>query len=195
MDLEQELKNQAKEAEEYQNFIHDKLIAIATAILGFTVVMIGDGKLLDLNLCLVKISWLLFGTYLFMAIGYMWSSLRWKVMTKTRGNLIKLDFAQLEQQPETQDKKEKRIVLLFLSIKEVFNKAYRKRKSSDPYYEQFKEFYEKHKDSLETTKYLKDQNVDRYDLKDRIMDFFIYHGEWAYVAFGLGLIMLLISAL
>lgn len=195
MNLEQELKDQAKEAEEYQNFIHDKLIALATAILGFTVVMIGDGKLKGLNLCLVKISWLLFGIYLSMAIGYLWSSLRWKVMTKTRGSLIKLDFAQLQQQLETQDKKEKYVVLSFLSIKEVFNKAYRRKKLADPYYEKFKEFYQKHKNSLETTKYLKDQDFDRYDLKDRMMDFFIYHGEWAYVAFGSGLIFLLVSAL
>jgi hypothetical protein len=195
MNLEQELKDQAKEAEEYQNFIHDKLIALATAILGFTVVMIGEGKLKGLNLCLLKISWVLFGTYLAIAIGYMWSSLRWKVLTKTRGSLIKLDLAQLEQQPETQDTKEKCVVLSFLSLKEFFNKAYRKRKSADPYYEKFKEFYQKHKDALETTRYLKDQGLNHYDFKDRAMEFFIYHGEWAYLAFGLGLVFLLVSAL
>lgn len=116
-------------------------------------------------------------------------------MTKTRNSFINLDFAQLQQQPETQDKKEKRVVLSFLSIWEVFNRAYRKKKSSGPHYEKFKEFYEKHKDSLETTRYLKNQSLDQCDFKDRMMEFFIYHGEWAYFAFGLGLACLLVSAL
>lgn len=195
MNLEQELKDQAKEAEEHQNFIHDKLIALATAILGFTIVMIGEEKLQRLNLCLLKVSWYLFGAYLGMAIGYLWASLRFKVLRKTRASFIKMDLENLEQLPPSNEKNEKRLVLTLLPMKEMLNKARKKNKSMDAYYKAFEELYHRHKNSFTTTRYLKDQSLDRFDFKDRIMDFFILNADWAYVAFGLGLFFLLISAL
>jgi hypothetical protein len=134
-----------------------------------------------------------------MAFGYMWASLRWNVMTSLRNAMIKMDKEILLQEPESKERNEKLVTLTMLSMKEYLLKEERKRSKSkkdpNPYFEKFKELYEKYKDSLSATMYLKNQSLEARECRDVVMEFFVSKDDLSYILFGIGLVLLLTSVI
>lgn len=195
----EQFNQDSKALEDDNKFIHDKLIALTTAIMGFTIVMLGDGKLTQINECVLKVSWLAFGLYLIFSISVLWSSLRHKAIIMTRSALISMDESQLQFERDGIKKSEKTVVLSIAKNKEFFLKGFytksKKERQNDPYFNATKTLFEKYKDELNVTKYLHNQNFESLSLKDRLMMFCICKGEWSYIFFGIGMIALLVSAL
>jgi hypothetical protein len=193
-----QFKEETRYLEDDNKFIHDKLIALTTAIMGFTIVMFGDDKLSKINHCALKISWVSLGTYLLFSISTLWASLRYKAINMARTAFINLDEIDLQYERDPDKKKEKTVLLQILKCREFFVKGFksqsRKKRKSDPYFQATKSFFSKYKDELHVTRYLKnDVEFDTLSFRDRLMMFCISNGEWSYIFFGIGMLALLAS--
>lgn len=191
-----QLKQESKHLEEDQRYIHDKLIALTTAILGFSIIMIGDGKLSQVNQCILKISWAFFIFYLVFTLATLWASLRYKAVIMSRNALISVDEQELKNETNSIQKNEKLLLLQILKTQEFFLQGFKKHKK-DAYFIKMKSLYEKYKNNLKTTKFLKAEHnkFDYLSIRDKIMLFCVTKAEWSYIFFGLGMVALLLSVL
>jgi len=196
---EDALRSDARVISESHKFAQDKLIAVVTAVMGFTILLLGSDKLSLLNLCLVKVSWLFFGLYLLLAFGSMWSSISLSAKASARNALIRLDESVLAEERDESKRKEKLVLISYLKIKDYFDQDYwnksKKDRNSDKMRATFRSLWERYKDDLLTISILKDQNMDRRTIRDRLAVWFFSHSEWAYISFVIGLFCLILSAL
>jgi hypothetical protein len=184
---------------ESHRFAQDKLIAVVTAIMGFTILLLGSDKLSLLNLCLVKVSWMFFGFYLLLAFGAMWSSISLGAQNAMRNAIIRLDESSLSDEKDEKRRNEKQVLIGYLKIKDYIDREYWKKskreRKADKTRGTFRLLWEKYKDDINAINILKDQDMDKRTIRDRLVNWFFSHSEWSYVSFAIGLLCLILSAL
>lgn len=198
-ELNEQLASEVKPVEEMGQYLQDKLIAVSTAIIGFTVVMFGSGKMVLLNLQLLKISWLLFGIYLVMAFCNIWASINYRARRVVRDSMIRIDEANLDSETNVTKKKEKAALLGMLKMKDFFDRDYWSKNKSEREKDEvriiFRNLVDKYKEDILTISIKKNQDIDYRSKRDRVIDYAVKHYEWPYAIFGLGLLALILSAI
>lgn len=198
-ELNAKLASEIRPIEEMGQYLQDKLIAVSTAIMGFTVIMFGSEKIVLLNVFLLKLSWLLFGIYLVMAVFGLWANINYRARKVLRDALIRADEVGLCEETNDKKKREKQVLIGLLKFKDFLDRDYwnksKNERESDQIRERFRELANKYKEELSVLSLRKNQDIDYRSKRDRVIDYLMKHYEWPYLMFGLGLLALVLSSL